>query len=700
VKKDMKKNKTIWDVAKFTFMPKLKLNINIQGISSKIIILVLTVIIILTCFNTGIATYTTYTTMDELFKSNIETLTLREKEYFDAITGNIENLTVSLASNTEFLEYGGKVDVLEGGEKVKGITYIKETISTAINSNKFISCIYLISSKGQIIYPAGSSSMDVSKDERPKWYENILESNQGIWFQLKKEEFPITRSDAGVTYGIKLTPRWGSEFILLYDLKKNTFTESLATMKIGETSQSYIILPSKDVIYGDQIYIKDESILEEQQLVADILAQTGSEKKITFEYEEGLLVSLIHSEQSGWCYINTVDKNEILAPAKRINTQLIYGAVLSGILFVFIGIYFSIQFTKPIKRLIGVMNEVERGNLTVEADTKGKDEIGLLGTAFNSMIKQIKQMSLQNDKIAQTVNASAQNIAIISKETATATNEIAKAIEEVADGVAKQSAEVNEGNESFKILSRKIESMYENVQYIDKISNDVQTITLNGIAIMKSLQMNSLKTTEITQQVVDSMESLNDKINEIIKITGMLNTISGQTKLLSLNASIEAARAGASGRGFAVVAQEIRMLADQSANFTHNIEELIQNIISKTQQSTQMVYKSENIVSEQNTIISQSIEAFAKIQQIINKFIEYTEEISGYIKETENYKVQVLANMEQISLVSEINASTAEQISAATQEQFATTEQLSNMAVELAQLARDLTQSMGKFKIK
>lgn len=687
---------------KISVKPLSRLSANIRGISFKIILLVLSIVIVLTCFNTGVATYTSYNTMNDLFKANIELLTIREKEYFDSIISNVESMTASLASNTEFLEYGGNIDMMEGGEKVKGIKYINEAISTAINSNKFIQAIYFISNQGKVIYPAGSATIDVSEESSPEWYRKILETEGGIWFRLRKEDFPVTtRLDAVATYGIKFKPRWGNEFVLLYDLKKSIFTESLATMKISETSTSYIIMPGKDILFGEQIDIEDKDMLEsEKKLIDNLVHEAAHEKIKTFFYDDALLVSIAYSEESSWIYVNTVEKDEFLTPAKELNMRLILVALISGIVFVSFGIFFSIKLSKPVRQLIGVMNEAENCNLNVTADIKGQDEIGYLGLAFNSMISQIKQIILQNRKIAQTVNASADNIAAISKETASAMNEIARAIEGVASGTAKQSVEVNESNKSFKVLSEKINDMYENVLHIDRTTNEVQRITSKGISTMEKLQSISFKTTEITERVVVSMAALNNIIKEVIKITGILNMISDRTKLLSLNASIEAARAGNNGRGFAVLAQEIRTLADQSASFTKNIEEQIQNIISKTKETTEIVYKSEDIIREQTDIIEESISAFANIQQIISKFIEYTKEISELIKDTENYKEKVMSNLKHIYDVSETNAGTAEEISAATEEQFATTEQLRNMAGELAALARELTNSIGRFQIE
>src|SRR5699024_5844378 len=108
------------------------------------------IIIILTVFNISIANYTTYNTMNNLFKDNVKNLTLREKDFFDAITSNVENLTLSLATDEIFLEYCGTIDVLKGSEKVEGLNLVKDTLSRAVNSNKFIAGVYAISEEGQV----------------------------------------------------------------------------------------------------------------------------------------------------------------------------------------------------------------------------------------------------------------------------------------------------------------------------------------------------------------------------------------------------------------------------------------------------------------------------------------------------------------------------------------------------------------------
>ncbi len=679
-----------------------KINFSIHSVFLKITALILLIVIILTLFNISIANYTTYNTMNNLYKDNVKSLTLREKDFFDAITSNIENLTLSLATDKAFLEYCGSVDILKGSEKVEGLNFIKDTLSRAVNSNKFIAGVYAISAEGQVIGSGSIGKIDITKEEKPEWYTNIMDQNENKWFMMEKSELPFAiSSNRSAVFGVKLTPRAGSAFTLLYVIKDSAFTDSLKNMKIGDSSKSYIILPNQDIIYGEQIGIEDQDKRQvENELIGDFLRVLGEENERTFYDEKGeVLVSCVKSQETNWIYINTVDKNEILSPTRKINIRMIFSSLISGILFIIMGMFFSDKISKPIKKLIDVMKQAEKCDFTREAEVKSKDEIGQLGIAFNSMIRQLKELILQNMSIAETVKSSAGNIAILSRETATVTEEVSKAIGEVADGAGDQNKEINAGSRSFQILSSKIVEMNSNIQHIDVISSEVENITYTGLVIMSELEKNSLKTAQSSQKVVSSMGSLATSIREVINIIGMLNNISDQTKLLALNASIEAARAGQYGNGFAVVAGEIRTLAEQSTSFTKNIESLINHIIFQAKESTELVHESEEIILEQQKIVKQSSGAFNDIQDITHQFIKYIEEISKAIKDTDLQKEHVLKNMAYISTVSEKTAAATQEIAASMQEQYANTENFSNMALHLMTLAEELTRSMEKFKI-
>jgi methyl-accepting chemotaxis protein len=210
-------------------------------------------------------------------------------------------------------------------------------------------------------------------------------------------------------------------------------------------------------------------------------------------------------------------------------------------------------------------------------------------------------------------------------------------------------------------------------------------------------RMTRLNTT--LKHSVGVMVQLHEKGRQIGRVVDLISGIAGQTNLLALNAAIEAARAGEQGRGFAVVAEEIRKLAEESANATKEIAAVASQIREETQSAVESMETGASESEEARKAVQQMGESLEEIIKVIIKVDERGRQISGLAEHHRRGADQALQNIQEINAVSEEYAASTEEMSASTQAHATSLESISSALNELNRIAHDLKLMVGKFKV-
>jgi len=275
---------------------------------------------------------------------------------------------------------------------------------------------------------------------------------------------------------------------------------------------------------------------------------------------------------------------------------------------------------------------------------------------------------------------------------ASATDQIAMMSTEQADVVSDLVIGAHELGDSIQDANNLVSKAFELAQVTNKLS-------LDGQSIMEKLMVHNQDNNSKSEQVTSVITEVQNYVTSAETIIEIINKIAQQTNLLALNASIEAARAGESGRGFAVVADEIRILSDETAKATQDIESIIKNIQQFTGQAVETIHEMDEIVKVQNSSIDETSTIFGSTSDAIAGLSDRLSEVQTRTEQLEEGKNTIVGAMDSISATIQETSASTEEVSAAMEEQMAVIDEVDGHAKKASDLSKDLNESLKKFKI-
>jgi len=348
-----------------------------------------------------------------------------------------------------------------------------------------------------------------------------------------------------------------------------------------------------------------------------------------------------------------------------------------------------------VKQQTHAFEEFAEGNLAVHLQPRSERDV--TAKAFAAMQEKISATINEISTSSQLLSAASSEMASSSEETGRAIQEIASAVGNVASGAEQQVRSVEDVRRVTDELAEAARLSAETADETAAAAEEARGLARDGVDAAEQASNAMVSVRDTSTETTEAIKALGAKSDQIGGIVETITGIAAQTNLLALNAAIEAARAGEHGRGFAVVAEEVRHLAEESQQAAATIGGLIEEIQKETQRTVQVVEAGATQTHEGVETVERAREAFVQIGQSVEDMSGRVEQIATAIREIAASGDRVQESISAVAAVAESSSASTQQVSASTEQSSASTQQIAASAQQLANTADELAKLVRQF---
>lgn len=488
------------------------------------------------------------------------------------------------------------------------------------------------------------------------------------------------------------------------DLDYDGYAEDLSGVKLEGMDSSYIYVVQND---GTMLYHPTKEKVGqpvENAVIKGVVNQLQDGKKpgttvVEYDFNGTTKYSAYTILNNENILVLTADESEALAGITTVTGVAVGIIAIVVLIAIIISFIMGRRLMRPLVKVSTIIEDVANGN--IEADfsvvKESNDEIGLIIEKMKELTQSLGSIVGKIRNSSDTMSSNSYELNDTSSQTLAANNEISKAVEDVAEGSTGMAASISKINENLLEMSNETKDINASVDEIKNQTVAVQDSSKIMNDKIKSMQDSSHKMDEGISAISKRIETVNTTVDKVSNIVSVIEEISSETNLLSLNASIEAARAGDAGKGFAVVAQEIRVLSDNTNTELENIKQIISSLVEECRYCVQASGTIVEDNAKQKEEIKAVLDEFGSLDEQIQKTAEKADEIEELVTAMIELNDDITKSSNSLTDVSAANAAATEEMNANIEELNAMMHGVSEMAGHMNDESDGLKEALSFF---
>lgn len=488
------------------------------------------------------------------------------------------------------------------------------------------------------------------------------------------------------------------------DLDYDGYANNLSDVKLEGMDSAYMYVVQND---GTMLYHPTKEKVGqpvENAVIKGVVQQLQDGKKpgttvVEYDFNGTTKYSAYTILNNENILVLTADESEALAGITTVTGVAIGISAIVVLIAIIISFIMGRRLMRPLVKVSTIIEDVANGN--IEADFSGvkesNDEIGLIIGKMKELTQSLGSIVGKIRNSSDTMSSNSYELNDTSSQTLAANNEISKAVEDVAEGSTGMAASISKINENLLEMSNETKDINASVDEIKNQTVAVQDSSKIMNDKIKSMQDSSHKMDEGISAISKRIETVNTTVDKVSNIVSVIEEISSETNLLSLNASIEAARAGDAGKGFAVVAQEIRVLSDNTNTELENIKQIISSLVEECRYCVQASGTIVEDNAKQKEEIKAVLDEFGSLDEQIQKTAEKADEIEELVTAMIELNDDITKSSNSLTDVSAANAAATEEMNANIEELNAMMHGVSEMAEHMNNESDGLKEALSFF---
>lgn len=488
------------------------------------------------------------------------------------------------------------------------------------------------------------------------------------------------------------------------DLDYDEYAKSLSDVKLEGMDSSYVYVVKND---GTMLYHPTKEKVGqpvENAVIKGVVQQLQDGKKpgttvVEYDFNGTTKYSAYTILNNENILVLTADESEALAGITTVTGVAVGIIAIVVLIAIIISFIMGRRLMRPLVKVSTIIEDVANGN--IEADfsvvKESNDEIGLIIEKMKELTQSLGSIVGKIRNSSDTMSSNSYELNDTSSQTLAANNEISKAVEDVAEGSTGMAASISKINENLLEMSNETKDINASVDEIKNQTTAVQDSSKIMNDKIKSMQDSSHKMDEGISAISKRIETVNTTVDKVSNIVSVIEEISSETNLLSLNASIEAARAGDAGKGFAVVAQEIRVLSDNTNTELENIKQIISSLVEECRYCVQASGTIVEDNAKQKEEIKAVLDEFGSLDEQIQKTAEKADEIEELVTAMIELNDDITKSSNSLTDVSAANAAATEEMNVNIEELNAMMHGVSEMAGHMNDESDGLKEALSFF---